>query len=97
MNFFQPSFKLAEKRRDGAKVHKRYHAPATPFQRLMDDPRTSEQTRERLRDLAARLDPVRLLRDIRTAQQKLVVLATPSSWQIQPKRHPTRWGRSSRA
>ena len=68
VNFFQPSFKLAEKRRDGAKVHKRYHPPATPFQRLMDDPRTSEQTRERLRDLAARLDPVRLLRDIRTAQ-----------------------------
>ncbi|MBF5089847.1 transposase family protein [Novosphingobium sp. NBM11] len=75
VNFFQPSFKLAEKRRDGAKVHKRYHAPATPFQRLMDDPRTNEQTRERLRDLAGRLDPVRLLRDIRTAQQKLVVLA----------------------
>lgn len=41
----------------------------------MDDPRTNEQTRERLRDLAVRLDPVRPLRDIRTAQQKLVVLA----------------------
>lgn len=75
VNFFQPSFKLAEKRRDGARVYKRYHAPATPFQRLMDDPRTSEQTRIQLRDLAAKLDPVRLLRDIRTAQQKLAVLA----------------------
>jgi hypothetical protein len=30
VNFFQPSFKLAEKHRDGAKVMKRYHAPATP-------------------------------------------------------------------
>ena len=41
VNFFQPSFKLAEKHREGAKVQKRYHAPATPYQRLLDDPRTS--------------------------------------------------------
>jgi hypothetical protein len=75
VNFFQPSFKLAEKQRDGAKVYKRYHPPATPFQRLLDEPRTSEQTRKQLRDTAAGLDPVRLLRDIRTAQHKLVVLA----------------------
>lgn len=37
VNFFQPSFKLAEKHRDGAKVHKRYHPPATPYQRLLDE------------------------------------------------------------
>src|SRR5665811_813070 len=29
VNFFQPSFKLAEKTRDGPKVRKRYHPPAT--------------------------------------------------------------------
>jgi hypothetical protein len=75
VNFFQPSFKLAEKQRDGAKVYKRYHAPATPYQRLLDEQRTSEQTRQQLRETAAKLDPVRLLRDIRAAQQKLVVLA----------------------
>ena len=28
VNFFQPSFKLAEKHREGARVRKRYHAPA---------------------------------------------------------------------
>lgn len=66
VNFFQHVFKLAEKRSDRAKVHRCYHTPATPFQRLMDDPRTSEQTCERRRNLAASLDPVRLLRDIRT-------------------------------
>ena len=37
VNFFQPSFKLAEKQRDGAKVYKRYHAPATPYQRLLNE------------------------------------------------------------
>jgi hypothetical protein len=30
-NFFQPSFKLKDKRREGAKVIKRYHVPATPY------------------------------------------------------------------
>lgn len=75
VNFFQPSFKLAEKRRDGARVHKRYHSPATPCQRLIDDPRTDDATRERLRIMQEGLDPVRLLRDIRSAQQRLVALA----------------------
>ena len=35
VNFFQPSFKLASKHRDGAKVTKRYHAPQTPSERLL--------------------------------------------------------------
>jgi hypothetical protein len=47
VNFFQPSFKLAEKVRDGAKVTKRYHVPATPYQRLIADARTSDATNSR--------------------------------------------------
>ena len=35
VNVFQPSFKLAEKTRVGARVHKRYHAPETPCGRLL--------------------------------------------------------------
>src|SRR5215469_12331903 len=75
VNFFQPSFKLAEKKRDGARVHKRYHRPATPCQRLLADPRTPQEVRDRVTALHARLDPVRLLSDIRTAQQQLVDIA----------------------
>src|ERR1700687_2817494 len=40
VNFFQPSFKLAAKARNGAKVTKRYHPPATPCERLMAGART---------------------------------------------------------
>ena len=75
VNFFQPSFKLAEKSRDGAKVRKRYHAPATPHQRLVSDRRTSAETRRRVNRLYATLDPVRLLSEIRVAQQQLVEIA----------------------
>ena len=75
VNFFQPSFKLAEKSRDGAVVRKRYHAPATPHQRLLEDARVSDEVRARLRSMASGLDPVQLLRDIRAAQQRLVEVA----------------------
>ena len=75
VNFFQPSFKLAAKARDGAKVQKRYHPPATPCQRLLADPRTSEEVRQRVTAVQASLDPLRLLREIRAAQQQLVEIA----------------------
>jgi hypothetical protein len=75
VNFFQPSFKLAAKVRDGALVRKRYHPPATPCQRLLADARTNEEVRRRVNELRATLDPVRLLQQIRAAQQQLVDIA----------------------
>jgi hypothetical protein len=75
VNFFQPSFKLAEKARDGGMVRKRYYAPATPHQRLLADLRTNEEVRRRVDAIYAGLDPVRLLSEIRTAQQQLVEIA----------------------
>jgi hypothetical protein len=80
VNFFQPSFKLKEKHRDGAKVIKRYHRPATPCQRLLADPRTPEETRRRLTSLT--LDPVLLLREIRLAQERLVAIADTPGGQV---------------
>ncbi|MCY3794562.1 MAG: transposase family protein [Gammaproteobacteria bacterium] len=75
VNFFQPSFKLAEKRRDGARVSKRYHPPATPCQRLLADPRTPKAVQNKVADLSATLDPIRLLRQIRAQQQLIVDIA----------------------
>ena len=75
VNFFQPSFKLAGKERDGAMIRKRYHAPLTPHQRLVVDPRTPQAVKDALDAQHAMLDPVRLLRDIRAAQQALIEIA----------------------
>src|SRR6195952_291167 len=75
VNAFQPSFKLAEKERDGVRVRKRYHAPATLCDRLLADPRTSEEIRRRVEALRADLDPVRLLAEIRSGQQALVAIS----------------------
>jgi hypothetical protein len=75
VNAFQASFKLAEKKRDGAQVTKRYHKPLTPSDRLLADARVGADVRERIMPLRADLDPVRLLSAIRQAQQSLVALA----------------------
>lgn len=71
VNYFQPSFKLKEKKREGARVSKRYHAPATPYERLLANDRVEEPAKERLRAEFARLDPIALLREIRAAQAEL--------------------------
>lgn len=75
VNFFQPSFRLVEKVRDGAPVRKRYDGPLTPHQRLVADPRTPQAVKGMPDAQHATLDPVSLLRDIRAAQRSLVVIA----------------------
>jgi hypothetical protein len=71
VNFFQPSFKLKEKRREGAKVIKRYHAPATPYERALAHPALDEAVKRRLRSRYRALDPIALLAEMRSAQAEL--------------------------
>ncbi|MET4118024.1 hypothetical protein ABIB85_004292 [Bradyrhizobium sp. JR1.5] len=49
VNFFQPSFKLKEKRRE-PKVIERYHLPSTPYERALAHPRVTADVKKRLRD-----------------------------------------------
>ena len=70
-NLFQPSFKLKEKRREGARVIKRYHAPEPPVMRALTHGAVSEANKSRLRGLLADADPVLLLAGIRAAQMEL--------------------------
>src|ERR1700757_3555633 len=70
-NFFQPSFKLKYKRREGAKVIKRYHVPATPYARALAHPKLSKGVKQCLRELYCTLDPVALLAEMRDAQAEL--------------------------
>ena len=71
INFFQPSFKLKEKRRGGAKVIKRYHAPATPYERALAHPAVDEAVKRRLHKMYCALDPITLLTQMREAQDEL--------------------------
>lgn len=86
VNFFQPSFKLADKTRVGAHVSKRYHSPETPSARLMKLDAVTDVMKERLRAVAVTLDPLRLLDEIRGMQHHLVQLAVGATVHTAPPR-----------
>ena len=75
INFFQPSFKLKSKTRDGARVKKVYFAPATPCERLVAHEAVGAAIKEKLTAQFIGLDPVHLLQEIRLAQQTLSDMA----------------------
>ena len=79
VNFFQPSFKLRSKTRDGAKVHKYYHRPATPCDRLLNSEHLDAEAKKRLREQKADLDPLELLHTIREVQAALAALGDSNS------------------
>ena len=56
--------KLKEKIRDKGKVHRKYDAPLTPYQRIMESEKTPEKNKKELRELYQRLNPAELKRKI---------------------------------
>ena len=74
VNFFQPSFKLKEKHRDGAKVLKSYHAPATSVSAHADRP------------AHARADPASSQGALRHARSSSPAARYPSG-AAEPRRH----------
>ena len=76
VNYFQPSFKLREKIRNGAKVKRSYYQPATPCDRLLRHPAVEDQIKEKIRLQRTQLDPVKLLHQIREGQAALAALVS---------------------
>ena len=70
-NLFQPSFKLRQKTRIGARVIKRYHSPAVPAARALAHAAVDDVSKEQLRRLQSVSDPVMLIAEIRAAQADL--------------------------
>ena len=79
VNYFQPSFQLLTKSRNGGSVTKRYSKPATPCDRLLDRDDVSEEMKSRLRQNRAALDPFALLHSIRKSQAALRALSAPGT------------------
>ncbi|HIA03413.1 MAG TPA: transposase, partial [Myxococcales bacterium] len=68
VNIFQPSMKLKTKKRDGAKVHRKYSPAQTPLQRAFGSNILSAASSEKFEQLRTTLDPVMLLRVLQTLQ-----------------------------
>jgi len=71
VNFFQPSLKLATKKRDGGHVTKTYERAKTPCQRVMDATDIPQDIKERLKADYESLNPVALLGQIQFFQDQL--------------------------
>jgi hypothetical protein len=80
VNFFQPSFKLAEKHREGAHVSKRYHPPQTPCERLLLAESLPDAAKTKLREVASALDPLKLLEEIRACRRQYSLSKFFSDW-----------------
>lgn len=70
-NFFQPSMKLREKIRIGSKLTRRYDLPMTPYQRVMDHPAITSDTKAKLSALYQTLNPAQLMRSMAELQKQL--------------------------
>ncbi len=68
VNFFQPSMKLIEKQRRGARVKKRYDRAQTPYQRILASDCLTKRKIEPIKDLYRKLDPVTLLKELERRQ-----------------------------
>lgn len=71
VNFFQPTMKLVEKQRVGAKVKKHYDVAKTPYQRLLSSGVLTDQKRQQLQVYYETLNPMALKRQINTLSLKL--------------------------
>ena len=99
VNYFQSSFKLVEKTRNGSAVVKRYSLPATPCDRVLRHDAVSIEAKTTLSERRATLDPVALLHTIRQAQSALVSIVSPelgSNPRVESLEHflarlPDRW------
>jgi len=68
VNFFQPSLKLIYKKRDGAKVTKKYDKAKTPYQRLLCSSHLSQEEKDSLKRQYKILDPIALLKELEKLQ-----------------------------
>lgn len=71
LNFFCPSVKLIEKKRVASKTVKRYDKPKTPYQRVLESPEVSAETKRALREQFKTLNPFVLRKALEEKLKKI--------------------------
>ena len=64
LNFFHASLKLKEKERKEGRVRRIYDEPQTPLARVLGSAQVPEQTKAKLRQQKARLNPFALKQEV---------------------------------
>lgn len=70
-NYFTPAMKLVEKKREGARLKKRYDKPKTPCERLLENRNVDEESKEKLRQQRSKLDPIKLSEMVESKLQSI--------------------------
>ena len=75
-NLFLPSVKLLSKRRVGSRQQRRYDAPQTPFERVVDSGKADPRAIAELKSLRERLDPFELSRSVDRQLERIHALGS---------------------
>jgi transposase InsO family protein len=102
-NYFYPWMKLVDKSRRGARVYRRYDAPRTPAQRLLEHPTVPAQTKQQLLQTFQTLNPAALKRELTDLQNQLYQFSShrplppnrPSGRRLEIRPSPARIHRES--
>jgi hypothetical protein len=87
-NFFLPTIKLKSKTRVNGRIQRRYHAPQTPYQRLMKSRQIDRKTKQQLRDIYESLNPGELHRQLMALRQQLEQVSAAKGEVVRkPARH----------
>jgi hypothetical protein len=78
-NFFQPTMKLQSKIRVEGRIHRRYEAASTPYQRLMESGQLTRQAKKRLQQQYESLNVANLKRKIDELRNRLFRMAEGKS------------------
>lgn len=85
-NFFQPTMKLKSKERMGSRVKKNYHAPQTPYQRVLASTEVTAADKKKLQCQYQALNPAALKRQLDKYRKELFRLASKKR-PLKLKRH----------
>lgn len=72
VNYFQPSMRLLQKERFGARVKKTYEPAETPYRKLLGSAQLNNRQKQKLTDEYNQLNPAELKRRIEALQAKLL-------------------------
>ena len=73
-NYFLPSMKLKTKEKIGSRYRRKYEAPRTAYQRLLESPHVSKEAKLRLRHTFRQLNPFTLKKEIERKLKKIFTL-----------------------
>ena len=68
-NFFIPTMKCIEKKRDGARIIKKYDKPKTPYQRILESADVTLEAKDKLRAIYSGLNPFELSKELERSRK----------------------------